>query len=79
MSKMTSKTDRVTRLMKKPAPYKTKMQQTKKQAYSCIDGPLKGSTLWLTSACTGVMKIGDTAFRYISADKEKPYLKAEFQ
>lgn len=56
MPKMTSKTDRVTRLLKKPAPYRTKIMPPKKQAFACIDGPLKGVTLWLTSACTGVSK-----------------------
>lgn len=79
MPKMTQKTDRVTRLLKKPAPYRTKMMPPKKQAFACIDGPLKGVTLWLTSACTGVIEMGGKAFQYVAAEQDKPILKVEFK
>lgn len=79
MAKMTRKKDRVTLLMKKPAPYKTKMPASKKMAYKCIDGPMKGVTLWLTSACTGVINMAGQAFQYIQAEQDKPFLKVEYK
>lgn len=79
MAKMTRKKDRVTLLMKKPAPYKTKMYASKKTAYQCIDGPMKGVTLWLTSACTGVINMAGQAFQYIQAEQDKPFLKVEYK
>ena len=79
MPKMTRKTDRVTRLLKKPAPYRTKMMPPKKQAFACIDGPLKGVTLWLTSACTGVIEMGGKMFQYVPSDQDKLVLKVEFK